>query len=122
MFEDVASRVNIDCYGGATGQITVIATGGTEPYSFSINGEADQASGAFTNGTHDIVVTDATGECTDAISVELTENSVLTSIELSHQDILCAGSFGSFDILADGGVGPYRYGLGAPTEAERLFL
>ena len=66
-------------------------------------------------------MTDATGVCTDAISIELTENSVLTSTELSHQNILCAGNLGSFEVLADGGVGPYLYGLGVPTEPSGFF-
>jgi len=124
LFEDVASRLNINCNGESTGQITVIATGGTEPYLFSINGGDAQASGIFTDlpaGTHDILVTDATGECTDVISVELVENSELSIFELSHQNILCAGNLGSFELLANGGVGPYLYGLGVPTEPSGFF-
>ncbi|MEQ8241143.1 MAG: SprB repeat-containing protein [Cyclobacteriaceae bacterium] len=56
-----------------SGSITVAASGGQTPYSYSLNDGASQSSATFDNlqiGSYDIVVTDA-NECTKTVSATL---------------------------------------------------
>src|SRR6185312_15070447 len=67
----VPNQTNISCYGGADGTITVSASGGTSPYTFSIdNGASFQAAtgtdlrqftGLVANTPYTIKVKDANG-------------------------------------------------------------
>ena len=77
---------NTSC-GSDVGSIEVAASGGVEPYTFSING-AEQESNLFSNlgtGSYNVVVTDAAG-CETSQSVDILtnasyENSIKTIVE-----------------------------------------
>jgi hypothetical protein len=60
---------NVKCYGGNDGSITLGGTGGTTPYTYSLNNGAFTNSGSFTTnaGTHSIVIKDA-NSCTITVS------------------------------------------------------
>ena len=58
-----ASAPDIPC-GSTTGTITATATGGTAPYSYSLDGTTFQAGNTFTNkaaGAYTVTVKDARG-------------------------------------------------------------
>lgn len=58
------------CANTSTGQVTVAAVSGNQPYTFTVDGGSGQASGVFTGltaGSHFFEVTDVAG-CTDTIS------------------------------------------------------
>jgi len=67
----VPNQSNISCYGGADGTITVSASNGTSPYTFSIDNGANylpatgtnlrQFTGLLANTTYTIKVKDANG-------------------------------------------------------------
>jgi hypothetical protein len=60
----LAVTAEIDFYNASTGEITVTASGGTPPFTYSLNGGAEQASNIFENlsvGTYTIEVTDSEG-------------------------------------------------------------
>lgn len=121
--EVASSRIDVDCFGDATGQIEVTASGGTIDYLYSVDGGLGQSSGVLTNltaGTHSLLVTD-NNLCTDSIEVALTENDSLYATEQSHQDVLCEGGLGSFEVLGVGGVAPYTYDIGGPTQNSGFF-
>ncbi|MFN8341234.1 MAG: gliding motility-associated C-terminal domain-containing protein [Cyclobacteriaceae bacterium] len=107
------TNVNPLCNGGATGSITVTASGGTGALSYSDNnGVSFQASNAFsglTGGTYQIVVRDGNNCTTAATPVVLTDPAVV-SFSTAKTDVLCHGaSTGSITVTAAGGTGAYQY-------------
>jgi hypothetical protein len=58
----ITSQTNVLCAGASTGAVTVAGSGGTAPYTYSINGGAFGASGTFTGlaaGDYTVTVRDA---------------------------------------------------------------
>ena len=59
-----ASGDELDCFGDNDGTINVVATGGTAPYFYSLNGGITQTSGSYSGliaGNYTIEVSDASG-------------------------------------------------------------
>jgi len=74
------SAANPLCH-ASTGSATVSATGGTVPYTYSINGGAPQGTGIFAGlaaGNYNVIVTDA-NNCTYGLSFTITQPSQLVS-------------------------------------------
>jgi gliding motility-associated-like protein len=62
--------------------IQATATGGTAPYSYSLNGGAEQASGTFTltsGGSYVVTLTDANG-CTQSKAVSVIQNNTVPTL------------------------------------------
>jgi len=104
--------INPLCNGEATGNITVHATGGTQPYSF------DWGSGSTVNdsihtglsaGTYYITITDFNG-CTKQDSITLTDYPLLTANITDSTMLNCHNEcIGSATVTAGGGNGAYTY-------------
>jgi gliding motility-associated-like protein len=89
----------VACFGGNTGSITVSASGGTGVFQYSRNGTTFQASPTFANlaaGTYTITARDQ-NNCTETVSVTVTQPPVLTVGSAGQSNISCNG-------LADGGI------------------
>lgn len=92
---------NVSCNGGADGEISVTASGGTSPYS----GE-----GSFSGlaaGTYTYSVNDANG-CSASCTATVTEPAMLTvtATVLTNESCI-ASADGSIDVSASGGTAPY---------------
>ncbi|MBK8444978.1 MAG: T9SS type A sorting domain-containing protein [Sphingobacteriales bacterium] len=97
---------------GATTTITVSASGGTSPLSYSLDGGAPQSSSIFMNvsaGSHQIRVSDANGCYTD-ILLDITEPSAL-SARANTGTILCNGGTTLLNVSASGGSGSLEYSI-----------
>ncbi|WP_343636856.1 choice-of-anchor L domain-containing protein, partial [Fluviicola sp.] len=111
--------------GSNTGSVTVAATGGTAPYSYTLNGGASQASATFNGlaaGTYNVVVTDNRG-CTKNLSITIVAtNAPIASIQ-SQTNVSCFGGVnGSVIIGVAGGSSPFSYSLnGGPSQASNTF-
>jgi gliding motility-associated-like protein len=85
--------VNPTCSNLSGGSITVNATGGITPYTYSINGGAFQASNVFsglTQGVKSIIIRDAfCGTLTKSVTVGFNDNLTLTT---SNDTSVCAGA------------------------------
>lgn len=106
-----------------SGQITATATGTTGPYTFSLNGGAFQASGAFTGlsgGVYIVTAQDANG-CKDTSMVVLT-NPGGPQFILQPVGATCGNNNGNVTILATGGLPPYSYSMnGSVYQANPFF-
>jgi large repetitive protein len=110
--------------GSATGSITVQATGGTLPYSFSMGG-AGQPGATFSNvgaGSYTITVTDANG-CTQTVPATVLSSGSPTATIIFQQNVSCfGGSNGAVLVGVTGGTGPFTYKLDAnPPQASNSF-
>jgi len=107
------------------GEIEVNATGGTAPFSYSLNAGPGQASGTFSNldqGNYTIDVTDANG-CAASIVIDIIdEPSPVPFIDVLN-DVTCFGGLnGSVIIGVNFGMAPLEYSLNAgPNQASNSF-
>lgn len=94
-----ATTINVPCFGGTNGSVTVSATGGTPPYS---------GTGTFNvgAGTYTYTVTDANG-CSGSVTVTVTQPSPIV-INYNATPINCYGGTSEVFISATGGTGPYQ--------------
>ncbi len=121
-------RTNVLCFGGSTGSITITATSGTPPLSYSIdNGINFQSSNVFNNlaiGSYNVIVKDVQ-TCSKTYSL----NPVVVGqpLALSHTttvvDASCANVFdGSITVTTSGGLAPYSYSLnGGSSQPGNVF-
>jgi hypothetical protein len=107
----------IACAGSQTANLVVTPSGGTAPYSYSINSGADQASNAFNNlgaGTYTIGVIDANG-CSTSILYTVTEPASL-NVNMIPTMISCNGANdGMLTAQVSGGTSPYTYAINGGT-------
>ena len=116
------TQINPTC-ASPNGSITATGTGGTLPYSYSINGGAFFASGTFNNlvpGTYAVTVKDGTG-CITGVNVTLANPSVPT-VTASVQATSCNNNNGSITASGTGGVAPLQYSLnGTVFQSSNVF-
>ncbi len=95
----LASTTEISCHNGSNGQITATTTGGTAPFSFTLNNGAPQPSNVFSNlvaGSYAVVVSDVNGFTLTTNQVILNNPSAITaSTTVSTDDLTINGSGGT---------------------------
>lgn len=95
------------CNGEQTGSISFSGTGGTTPYSYSLNNGSNQTSSTFNNlsaGSYTITVTDATN-CPNSQNVQITEPTLL--VANAGEDVQsCAGDLVTLNANSTGGTFP----------------
>ena len=114
---DNAAAYEVACNGGSY-TLTVTATGGTAPYSYSYNGGATTTSttyfmsGLVADGTVTVTVTDA-NSCPVSKLVTVDVPEALTATITTDPAVLAptcpGGNDGRATVLASGGVAPYEY-------------
>ncbi|MBL7926932.1 MAG: T9SS type A sorting domain-containing protein [Bacteroidia bacterium] len=115
----------VACNGGNTGTASVVASGGTAPYTYlwnTIVAQTTSSIAGLTAGTYMVTVTDANG-CTQTGNAVVTENTALT-ITATTSDLVCGiTNTGQVNAVANGGLAPYTYVLGPLnlTQASGLF-
>ncbi|MFN5694940.1 MAG: SprB repeat-containing protein, partial [Bacteroidota bacterium] len=107
---------NVDCKGNSTGLISLSSSGGTSPYTYSLNGGIYGSSSSFSGlkaGTYTMSVKDANG-CTKSLSVTISEPTIAVSLSVSSVvDVDCKGNAtGSISVAGSGGTSPYYYNIG----------
>lgn len=97
------------------GSISVTTSGGTTPYSYSLNGGKYQPKNEFLSigaGSYNVSVKDANG-CTKSLQVEIiSPTSTLDATTAIVQNNQCNPPNGSVTITGKGGKSPYVYLLG----------
>jgi gliding motility-associated-like protein len=109
---------NESCFQSCDGAISVIASGGTLPYTFSLDGITYSPVDSFTSlcqGYDTIRVQDANG-CIQTIIDSITQPTLLTLAVTDTIDPLCfGGTDGHIAVAAGGGTLPYTYTLDGGT-------
>lgn len=109
-----STTTDASCAGSADGSIVVNATGGTAPYSFSIDGGVFQSDSTFSNlaaGTYVITVRDL-NFCEGVFSFTVGNTSTITATFSNVVDVLCFGdNTGEFTVQGGGGTAPYDYAV-----------
>src|SRR5205085_486837 len=105
--------------GSSTGSVTVAGSGGTSPYTYSIDGTNFGASGTFSSlaaGSYTVTVKDANG-CTTTQAVTITQPAAALNSSISSQtNVACfGGSTGSVTVAGSGGTSPYSYAIDGTT-------
>lgn len=122
----VASTINTQpgCT-AATGKITVTPTGGTAPYTYTLNNGTPQSTGVFNNlaaGTYTYTVTDNTG-CSGTGTVTLASNVTIAVTSTQSAQVTCNGqSNAAISVAATGGQSTYTYSInGTSYQASNSF-
>ncbi|MCH8136261.1 MAG: SprB repeat-containing protein, partial [Proteobacteria bacterium] len=111
------------CKGDTDGTATVVATGGTPPYTYFWDDPGNQVTATATNlpaGSYIITVTDANNCLLALPSVTITEPDLLVISE-THNNIKCnSGTDGDIDIAVAGGTTPYTYGWSNGATSQNI--
>src|SRR5690554_2691461 len=120
----VVTPINTLCRGTATGQVDVSnVTGGTEPYTYRINGGTYQNGtnfGGLAVGSYTVEIKDA-NECTLELPVTVGEPTSLSIAVDNISDATCGGSSGTIVVAATGGTPTYEYAIGGTTSSTGTF-
>lgn len=108
----VSNTITKSCKKISNGTITVTATGGKAPYTYSLNSGSYQSSNVFSNvasGTYSVNVKDALNCIKTVNAVVDTFSSIITSL-VTKKNVSCYGfSDGKIKIAASSGTAPYTY-------------
>ncbi|CAA6830436.1 MAG: internalin, putative [uncultured Aureispira sp.] len=105
------------------GSVTVTATNGTAPYTYSIDGSTFQNSNVFGNlgvGTYTVFVVDANG-CSDTTTATVNEPSPISIGVVSITPETCGQSNGSITLTASGGQGSFLYYINGQSQSSPTF-
>ena len=110
--------INVSCFGGNDGSISLSSFGGTGSIQYSIDGGTTyQASPTFTGvvaGAYTCVVKDNAG-CTNHQHITVTQGPAL-SLSLTSSPALCNGSSdGVITVASTGGTGVHKYSINGVT-------
>jgi gliding motility-associated-like protein len=113
------------CQNVFDGKITVTASGGITPYSYSLNGGPTQAGNQFLGlaaGTYNVYVFDFNG-CLDTSNITINNSYAVTGSLTSQTNISCfGGSNGAIEVQLTGGTPAYNYSLnGGAFTASSVF-
>jgi hypothetical protein len=124
--QDVAcpsNSLNVMDSTNSGGSVTGVASGGTAPYLYSINGINFQSSdffGGLSAGTYTIIAMDANG-CSSTATATVEEPDPINIGIVSITPASCGLSNGSITISATGGDGNYLYYINGQSQSSPTF-
>lgn len=115
---DSVLTTNVDCYGSNNAGIIVYASGGSDPYQYSIyNGTSGtyQSDSSFTGlnpNTYTPVVKDTNGCIATGNAVTITQPNRIEIVSINTEDISCNGADdGEVSVIVSGGTPPLEYSI-----------
>lgn len=113
------SSTDVLCFGANDGTATIITSGGTEPFTFYVDGNPVRDNnigidtyllGNLSPGAHDIYFIDADGAQSGTITVFILQPEFLNIHIVNQTNVTCHGlNNGSVQVLGTGGNGDYQY-------------
>lgn len=111
---DISALVDVLCHGETTGEINISGSGGTSPYTYSVDAGPSQGTGSFSGldaGAHDIQIVDF-NSCVFDTTITLSEPDTLVLTLTNSENLLCNGdNSGEISVGGTGGISPYEYNL-----------
>ncbi len=104
------SHTDVTCNGAANGKASVVATGGTAPYTYSWNSSPVQATAnasGLASGSYIVTVKDAAGKTVTG-TVNISQPSTLV-LNATAGTITSAGGTTNVSLTASGGTAPYAF-------------
>lgn len=102
---------DVTCFGYADGTATVVASGGTAPYTYAWNDSQAQTTASTTatlfSGVYTVTVTDALG-CTFNVDVVI-GGPLDIQLATSFTDAFCGSATGDATVTATNGILPFTY-------------
>ncbi len=118
-----ASKTNVSCFGGLTGSISAVASGGTPPYEYNLNGGSFQATGIFSGlpaGLHTLTVRDG-NSCSFVLKIDITQPDALTGSAAVSEAIKCNGGTATVTLTGGGGTPPLSYTFNGVSNSTGIF-
>jgi sugar lactone lactonase YvrE len=114
------TSTNVSCNGGCNGTVSVSASGGSAPYTYSWSGGLGTGAthSGVCAGTYTATATDANG-CTQNLSVVITQPTAI-ALTLSHVNTMCMANNGSAIGVATGGLPPFTYAWSNSTTNDTV--
>lgn len=104
---------NATCFGGSDGTVTISTSGGSSPFTYSLDGTTYQSSNVFNvaAGNYTYYAKDNTG-CVSFDAISVSEPSQITMSLTQTADVKCNGDQNAaVKINASGGTGGFTYSL-----------
>ncbi len=110
--------------GTPNGAFQVTASGGTAPYTYTVNSTSNN-NGIFSNlagNTYTVNVTDANG-CTGTLNVTVANNAPTVTLTQNSvtPNTACTTFNGAFTVTATNGTAPYNYNVGGTANTTGTF-
>ena len=103
---------NIVCNGACNGTISLVVTGGTEPYSYLwSNGLTSANANSLCTGSYSVTITDVFG-CTGTTSSAITEPAAM-NLTFTSTNANCGANDGSANVSVSGGTPQYGFSWSA---------
>ena len=112
---------NVNCFGGATGAISINVNGGVLPYNFLwSNGSTFEDIANLTAGNYDVTISDATG-CSIIENIQVSQPAAPIDLTAVLTNVTCNGlSNGSINITPTGGTVNYSFNWSNGAISEDL--
>lgn len=120
----VTHTQNIDCFGNASGSISVAGNNNMAPFTYAINNGGFGSGNTFSSLTTGQYIMRAMNRlgCQDSIRVTLTQPPLLESTVTKKDNLCFDDNTGELDVQAWGGVAPYTYTINkADYQADTHF-
>ncbi|MEY3845192.1 MAG: hypothetical protein RL293_1614 [Bacteroidota bacterium] len=107
---NASTVTNVSCFGGNNGAISVNASGGIGPYTYSWTPNIGNGASVnnLTTGSYSVSVLDV-NNCPGSLTVNIIQPASAMTVSTSSVSTLCGTSNGSVSAVVSGGTSPYSY-------------
>jgi len=118
-----ANVTDLTCNGDASGAIDLTVLNGQTPYTYTwSNGATTEDLAGLDGGAYTVTVNDA-GECSDIITVTVSEPAAIGISNIDITNPTCSASDGTIVVSVENGIGPFTYdidGLGISQSSNTI--